>query len=351
MTFFTKWKRYKSCNTSLKVVIMSATKNTATEIIVGLAEEHLTSKIVDAAKGKTTRLSGLAKEIRNCFNIENFLAEATSAIEQLIEKKIEDALKKVDTKKSRVSKKKVVVEAPVEAPVEAEEAEEAPVVQVSEPQEPVVKEKKKRVYKKKVVVEAEEAPVVESPVVEAEEAPVVQVSESQEPAAVKEKKKRAIKKKEAPVEQVGESQEPAAVKEKKKRAIKKKEAPVEAPVEAEEPKENRPSTPILPDSPEKDADAEAEAETNEIPISDFIQPIGDELQEEELSEIEDDDDDNEPIPLEVCDKNTKKKFYIDGSKKEINNKCFKDKDLKVSANVLCIYPDADSSQEPIFNYL
>lgn len=229
---------------------MSATKNTATEIIVGLAEEHLTSKIVDAAKGKTTRLSGLAKEIRNCFNIENFLAEATSAIEQLIEKKIEDALKKVDTKKSRVSKKKVVVEAPVEA-------EEAP-------------------------VEAE-APVVEAPV-----------------------------------------------------------------VEVEEPKENRPSTPILPDSPEKDADAETE--TNEIPISDFIQPIGDELQEEELSEIEDDDDD-EPIPLEVCDKNTKKKFYIDGSKKEINNKCFKDKDLKVSANVLCIYPDADSSQEPIFNYL
>ena len=335
MTFFTKWKRYKSCNTSLKVVIMSATKNTATEIIVGLAEEHLTSKIVDAAKGKTTRLSGLAKEIRNCFNIENFLAEATSAIEQLIEKKIEDALKKVDTKKSRVSKKKVVVEAPV---VEAE----APVVQVSEPQEPAVKEKKKRVYKKKVVVEApveaEEAPV---------EAPVEQVSESQEPAAVKEKKKRAIKKKEAPVDQVSESQEPVAVKEKKKRAIKKKEAPV---VEVEEPKENRPSTPILPDSPEKDADAEAE--TNEIPISDFIQPIGDELQEEELSEIEDDDDDDDqPIPLEVCDKNTKKKFYIDGSKKEINNKCFKDKDLKVSVNVLCIYPDADSSQEPIFNYL
>jgi hypothetical protein len=344
---------------------MSATKNTATEIIVGLAEEHLTSKIVDAAKGKTTRLSGLAKEIRNCFNIENFLAEATSAIEQLIEKKIEDALKKVDTKKSRVSKKKVVVEAPVEAeeaPVEAEEGPveapvvEAPVVQVSEPQEPVVKEKKKRVYKKKVVVEA---PVVEAPV-EAEEAPVEapveQVSEPQEPAAVKEKKKRAIKKKEAPVEQVSESQEPTVVKEKKKRAIKKKEAPVEteapvveAPVvEVEEPKENRPSTPILPDSPEKDADAETE--TNEIPISDFIQPIGDELQEEELSEIEDDDDD-EPIPLEVCDKNTKKKFYIDGSKKEINNKCFKDKDLKVSANVLCIYPDADSSQEPIFNYL
>lgn len=286
---------------------MSATKNTATEIIVGLAEEHLTSKIVDAAKGKTTRLSGLAKEIRNCFNIENFLAEATSAIEQLIEKKIEDALKKVDTKKSRVSKKKVVVEAPVEAPVveapapvEAEVVEaEAPVVQVSEPQEPAVKEKKKRVYKKKVVVEA-------------------------------------------PVEQVSESQEPV-VKEKKKRAIKKKETPVEV----EEPKGNRPSTPILPDSPEKDADAEAE--TNEILISDFIQPIGDELQEEELSEIEDDDD--EPIPLEVCDKNTKKKFYIDGSKKEINNKCFKDKDLKVSTNVLCIYPDADSSQEPIFNYL
>ena len=142
---------------------MSATKNTTTEIIVGLAEEHLTSKIVDAAKGKTTRLSGLANEIRNCFNIENFLAEATSAIEPLIEKKIEDALKKVDTKKSRVPKKKVVVEAPVEA-------EETPVVQVSEPQEPAaVKEKKKRVYKKKVVVEAPvvEAPVVEAPVVEA----------------------------------------------------------------------------------------------------------------------------------------------------------------------------------------
>jgi hypothetical protein len=81
----------------------------ATQLITDLAEQQITTAIVNAAKGKTQKKAKkmtLSDEIRSCFNIEKFLNDAVASIEELITIKINEALAEKPTVK-RAAKKKV----------------------------------------------------------------------------------------------------------------------------------------------------------------------------------------------------------------------------------------------------
>jgi hypothetical protein len=81
----------------------------ATQLITDLAEQQITTAIVNAAKGKTQKKAKkmtLSDEIRSCFNIEKFLNDAVASIEELITIKINEAVAEKPTVK-RASKKKV----------------------------------------------------------------------------------------------------------------------------------------------------------------------------------------------------------------------------------------------------
>ena len=278
------------------VIKMLSTDNT-TEMITALAEQHITEAIVNAAKGKTmnkrTKKLSLSDEIKSCFDVEKFLNNAAATIEELISRKVEEALSAASVadkpKKKRAPAKKAaeVTDSDAEAPAEVTQAV---------PSDEEAKPKKKRAAKK-VTIEAS-VQATDHAEVTAEvtiEAPAEEPAEAPMP-----KKKRAPAKK-ATVEATVEAPKP---KEKKAR-VTKKDKKVEVSdsdaSDSEKPKKKRTvkkvTTPVLPVSvPETEAEEVLEpvqdqqdmADDSSVNTADFIQPlsISDELEEEELSDIE-----------------------------------------------------------------
>jgi hypothetical protein len=269
---------------------MLSTDNT-TEMITALAEQHITEAIVNAAKGKTinkrTKKLTLSDEIKACFDIEKFLNNAAATIEELILRKVEEAVsaaasnEKPKKKRAPAAKKVVVTETETEAVPSHEET----------------KPKKKRAAKK-VTVEASvqasaeidtsvEEPVsqidtsVEEPVSQIEKPKLKKARTSKkvttadvEEAKPKGKKTRAPKK-DKPVD-VSDSDTSDSEKPKKKRNIKKVTAPVLPGV-------------TMPDvEVEVEVEAENDVDDSSVATADFIRPlsISNELEEEELSDIE-----------------------------------------------------------------
>jgi hypothetical protein len=273
---------------------------TATNLIVEMAEKHITTAIVNAAKGDTkgkpiikrTKKLTLSDEIRGCFDIERFLADAATNIETLIARKVEEATTAALEKPKRVrpSKKDKKItddEATIEATVEP--TVEATIEATVEPT--VEQPKKKRAPKKKEPTVTEEQPTVveEQPIVVEEQPTVVE----EQPTVVEEqpKKKRPLKKKEPTVTE----EQPTVVEEqpKKKRAAKKKSVivPDSDASDSDSPKKN--DTPVLlipTESGEQNQDEnEQENDDSSVNTSDFVKQglsISNELEEDELSEID-----------------------------------------------------------------
>ena len=274
---------------------MSTTDNqtqTATELIVEMAEKHITTAIVNAAKGATkgkpiikrTKKLTLSDEIRGCFDIEKFLADAATAIDTLIARKVEEATTAALEKPKRVrpSKKDKKI------------TDDEPTIEPTIEQTVVLDEqpKKKRAPKKKEPTVAEEQPTVaeEQPTV-VEEQPTV--TEEQPP-----KKKRAPKKKEPTVveeQPIVVEEQPTVVEEqpKKKRAAKKKSVivPDSDASDSDSPKKNNTPVLLIPTESGEQNQHENEPENDDSSVntSDFVQPglsISNELEEDELSEID-----------------------------------------------------------------
>lgn len=295
---------------------MLSTVNT-TEMITAIAEQHITEAIVNAAKGKTnnkrTKKLSLSDEIKACFDIEKFLNNAATTIEELISRKVEEAVAAATSanaekpkKKRAPAKKATVTDSDGEAETEAVPSDEE------------AKPKKKRAPKK-VTIEAsvqatDDAPVeaslqasdklVEASLQATDDASVEasvegSVEASVEVEAPKPKKVRVTKK--ATVEASVEATKP---KEKTARVTKKdKEVEVSDSdaSDSEKPKKKRTAkkvtTPVLPE----DQNQEPEEPVNEpiveieddssIATTDFIRPlsISNELEEEELSDIEEEE--------------------------------------------------------------
>jgi hypothetical protein len=271
-----------------------------TEMITALAQEHITEAIVNAAKGKTTnkrsKKISLSDEIKSCFDIEKFLNNAAATIEELILRKVEEALSAAATtekpKKRAPAKKKEVVTEPevteVNTEIEAISSEEA-------------KPKKKRVAKK-TTVEASVQASTDSPV-EIEQVVEVSATTVTEVEAPKPKEKKSrVTKKVTTVEPTVEAPKPNE----KKRRVTKKDKPVEVSdsdaSDSEKPKKKRVikkvTTPVLPVADIAEAEVNAiteevieqiDQDDSSVATSDFIRPISisDELEEEELSDIED----------------------------------------------------------------
>jgi len=246
---------------------MTTAQINATELITNLAEQHITNAIVTAAKGKTNKRSKkmmtLADEIRGCFDIEKFLNDATATIEDLINRKIEEALASEKPTKKRAYKKgkvqpvvvdEVVVDEVVVDEVVVDEVVEKPTDEVVEkPTDEVVekKTKKPRVSKKDKTDEV----VTEKP-----------------------KKKVSKKDKSVEVSDSDASETDDKVTKKTKRTVKKKT-----------------QTPIIENVIEPGTTVETELQNDidnqddsSVKTSDFIQPlsISNELEEEDLSDIE-----------------------------------------------------------------
>ena len=231
-----------------------------TEIIAELAGQYITDNIVNAAKGvtkgatkgaakgvtkgakkgavkddKTPVLSSFTDEIAACFDFEQFILNASVKIQELINRKIEEAIETnktdassnnivepvVEVKKKRATKKNEEQNGEVTKRKRATKKNEEPVVVVEEPV--VVVEEPVAVIEEPVAVIEEQVVVVEEPVAVIEEQVVV----TEEPVVVaveKPKRKRVTKKPIEPIEEPIEKplEEPV---------IKPVEEPVIKPVE------------------------------------------------------------------------------------------------------------------------
>ena len=256
---------------------MSTTQINATELITNLAEQHITNAIVNAAKGKTNKRSKkmtLADEIRGCFDIEKFLNDATATIEDLINRKIEEALASEKPTKKRAYKKGKV------QPVVVDEVVEKPTDEVIEkPTDEVIEKPTDEVIEKPTdeVIEKPTDEVVEK---KTKKPRVSKKDKPNEVADSNEKPKKKVTKKDKSVEvsDSDASETDDKVTKKTKRTVKKK---IQTPII-----ENviEPGTTVEPEL-QNDIDNQ---DDSSVKTSDFIQPlsISNELEEEELSDIE-----------------------------------------------------------------
>ena len=281
---------------------MLSTDNT-TEMITALAEQHITEAIVNAAKGKTTnkrtKKLSLSDEIKACFDIEKFLNNAAATIEELILRKVEEAVSAVTVENAEKPKKK---RAPTKKDVVSESEVAAEVTTEAPPSNEETKPKRKRAVAKKVTAEASVQASVE-----VEASTVVNAEPTVEVEAPKPKKVRVKK---ATVETTVETTVEASKPKEKKARVSKKDKQVEVSdsdaSDSEKPKKKRVTkkvtTPVLPvEMPKTEATPEEVLEPVEhqedtqddssVNTSDFIRPlsISNELEEEELSDIDEEE--------------------------------------------------------------
>ena len=292
---------------------MIATIDNTTQMITALAEQHITEAIVNAAKGKTinkrTKKLSLLDEIKACFDVEKFLNNAAATIEELILRKVEEAVSAATIENAEKPKKK---RAPTKKTVVTEsEATDAEVTTEAPPSDEETKPKKKRAVAKKVTAEASVQASVEveesfQAPVEVEASTVVDAEPTIEIEAPKPKKVRIKKVTVEPTVEPTVGVEVPKPKEKKAR-VSKKDKQVEVSdsdaSDSEKPKKKRVAkkvtTPVLPvEMPETEAKSEEVLEPVEdmpddssVNTSDFIRPmsISNELEEEELSDIDEED--------------------------------------------------------------
>ena len=281
---------------------MSSNIDTTTELVTAIAEMQITETIVNAAKGKPIKRAkkmSLSEEIKACFDFEQFIVNTTVKFEELIKRKVEEAVSEATKniakieivtekpKVKRATKKATTVDDTIHVTQESnkqtiEEAKDEEEAKTEEKAKPEEEAKPKRATKK-VVATVVEAPnnTEENKETETKEKPktkrvkklVKDVNQPQEnkPQENKPKERKPRTKKDKTVE-VSDSDSSDSEKPTQKKVIKKT------------------NTPVLPETPEKETEEPLEELDDEssVKTTDFIQPlsISNELEEEELSDIE-----------------------------------------------------------------